>query len=54
MHNLNEIKLGLRLIKEGAEKDYTIDKALEDIDKEIQELKDIATKYDYSKLPKDI
>ena len=26
----------------------------EKIDKEIQELKDIATKYDYSKLPKDI
>jgi transcriptional regulator with XRE-family HTH domain len=54
MQNLNEIKLGLRLIKEDAETDYTIDKALEDIDKEIQELKDIATKYDYSKLPKDI
>ena len=44
----------LRLIKEDAETDYTLDKALEDIDKEIQELKDIATKYDYSKLPKDI
>ena len=54
MQNLNEIKLGLRLIKEDAETDYTIDKALEDIDKEIEELKDIATKYDYSKLPKDI
>ncbi len=25
-----------------------------DVDKEIQEFKDIATKYDYSKLPKDI
>ena len=25
-----------------------------DLDKELQELKDIATKYDYSKLPKDI
>ena len=54
MQNLNEIKLGLKLIKEDAETDYTLDKALEDIDKEIQELKDIATKYDYSKLPKDI
>ena len=54
MQNLNEIKLGLRLIKENAETDYTVDKALEDIDKEIQELKEIATKYDYSKLPKDI
>lgn len=54
MQNLNEIKLGLRLIKEDAESDYTIDKALDDIDKEIEKLKDIATKYDYSKLPKDI
>ena len=54
MQNLNEIKLGLKLIKEDSETDYTLDKALEDIDKEIQELKEIATKYDYSKLPKDI
>lgn len=54
MQNLNEIKLDLRLIKEDDKTDYTIDKALEDIDKEIQELKVIATKYDYSKLPKDI
>ena len=54
MQNLNEIKLGLRLIKKNAETDYTVDKALEDIDKEMQELKEIATKYDYSKLPKDI
>lgn len=52
--NLNEIKLGLKSIGKDAETDYTIDKALEDIDREIQELKDIATKYDYSKLPKDI
>lgn len=42
------------MIKEDAKTDYTIDKALEDIDEEIQELKDIATKYDYNKLPKDI
>lgn len=54
MQNLNEIKLGLKLIKDDAETDYTLDKALVDIDKEIQELKDIATKYDYSKLPNDI
>ncbi len=54
MQNLNEIKLGLKLIKKDAENDYILDKALENIDKKIQELKDIATKYDYSKLPKNI
>ena len=31
-----------------------IDKAIEDLDKIVTELKDVATKYDYSKLPKDI
>ena len=54
MQNLNEIKLGLRLIKEDSKTDYTIDKSPNDIEKEIDELKEIATKYDYSKLPKDI
>ena len=54
MQNLNEIKLGLRLIKEDSKTDYTIDKSPNDIEKEIDELKEIATKYDYSKLHKDI
>ena len=53
-HNLNEIKSGLKLIKEDAKTDYTLDKALEDIAREMEELKVIAKKYDYSKLPKDI
>lgn len=54
IQNLNEVKLGLKLLKEDVKTDYTLDKALEDIDKGIQELKDVATKYDYSKLPKDV
>ncbi len=54
MQNLNEIKFGLRLIKEDGETNYTTDKALKNIDKVILELKDIATKYDYIKLPKNI
>jgi hypothetical protein len=49
LQNLNEIKL----IKDYAKTDYTLNKVLVDIDKEILELKDIATKYDYSKLLKD-
>ena len=54
MQNLNEIKFGLRLIKKDGETNYTTDKALKNIDKVILELKDIATKYDYIKLPKNI
>ena len=54
MRNLNDIKLGLKLIKEETGSDYILDKELEESDKEIQKLKYIATKYDYSKLTKDI
>jgi len=54
MQDIGEIKLGIKLIKENAETNYTLDKAIEDLDKIVAELKDVATKYDYSKLPKDI
>lgn len=54
MQDLNNIKLGLKLIKENAETNYTLDRALEDIDSGIEELKGIASKYDYSKLPKSL
>lgn len=54
IQNLNEIKLELKLLKEDSKKTYIFDKALEDIDREMEELKVISTKYDYSKLPKDI
>ena len=42
------------MIRDNKGIDYTLDQAIEEINKAVEELKDVAKKYDYSKLPKDV
>lgn len=54
MKNLGSMKLHLKLIQEDAVTDYTLEEALKDIDEVVKGLEEVAKKYDYSKLPKDL
>ena len=44
----------LIVIRDNRGINYTLDNAIEDINKSLEELKDVAKKYDYSKLPNDL
>ena len=54
MENLDRVAYKLELIRDNRGIDYTLDQAIEDINKSLEDLKDVAKKYDYSKLPKDV
>lgn len=53
MTNLDRIAYKL-LLRDNRGLNYTLDQAIEEIKEEVKELEDVAKKYDYSKLPKDI
>ncbi len=52
--NLDRIAYKLELIRDNRGLNYTLDQAIDEIKEEVKELEDVAKKYDYSKLPKDI
>lgn len=54
MANLERLTFKLEMIKDNKGIDYTLDQAIEEINKAVEELKDVAKKYDYSKLPNDL
>ncbi len=54
MTNLDRIAYKLELIRDNRGLDYTLDQAIEEIKEEVKELEDVARKYDYGKLPKDV
>lgn len=54
MTNLDRIAYKLELVRDNRGLDYTLDQAIEEIKEEIEDLEDVAKKYDYSKLPKDV
>lgn len=54
MANLERLTFKLEMIRDNKGIYYTLDQAIEEINKAVEELKDIAKKYDYSKLPKDL
>lgn len=54
MANLERLTFKLEMIRYNKGIDYTLDQAIEEINKAVEELKDVAKKYDYSKLPKDL
>ena len=54
MADLERITHKLELIRDNRGINYTLDNAIEDINKSLEELKDVVKKYDYSKLPNDL
>lgn len=54
MANLERLTFKLEMIRDNKGIDYTLNQAIEEINKAVEELKDVAKKYDYSKLPKDL
>ena len=54
MADLEIITHKLELIRDNRGINYTLDNAIEDINKSLEELKDVVKKYDYSKLPNDL
>ncbi len=54
MTNLERLTFKLEMIRDNKGIDYTLNQAIEEINKAVEELKDVAKKYDYSKLPKDL
>ena len=54
MANLERLTFKLEMIRDNKGIDYTLDQAIEEINKAVEELKDVAKKYDYSKLPNDL
>lgn len=54
MADLERITHKLELIRDNRGINYTLDNAIEDINKAVEELNDVVKKYDYSKLPKDL
>lgn len=54
MANLERLTFKLEMIRDNKGIDYTLDQAIEEINKSVEELKEVAKKYDYSKLPKDL
>lgn len=51
---LDRVAYKLELIRDNRGIDYTLDEAIEEIKKEIEELEKVVKKYDYGKLPKDV
>ncbi len=54
MENLDRVAYKLELIRDNKGINYTLDQAIEDIKESLKDLEDVAKKYDYSKLPKDV
>ena len=54
MTNLDRVAYKLELIRDNRGIDYSLDDAIKDINKALEDLKDVTKKYDYSKLPKDL
>ena len=54
MENLDRVAYKLELIRDNRGINYTLDQAIEDIKESLKDLEDVAKKYDYSKLPKDV
>ena len=52
--NLDRVAYKLELIRDNRGINYTLDQAIEDIKESLKNLEDVAKKYDYSKLPKDV
>lgn len=54
MENLCRTAHSLETLNNHPEFDYSIEKAIEEINKALKDLEPVAKKYDYSKLPKDV
>ena len=54
MENLFRISHKLEILNNHPEFDYSIEKAIEEINQALKDLESVAKKYDYSKLPKDL
>lgn len=54
MTDLDRVAYKLELIRDNRGINYTLNEAIEDINKALEDLKDVAKKYDYSKLPRDV
>ena len=54
MENLFRISHKLEILNNHPEFDYSIEKAIEEINQALKDLESVAKKYDYSKLPKDV
>ncbi len=54
MTDLDRVAYKLELIRDNRGINYTLSEAIEDINKALEDLKDVANKYDYSKLPRDV
>ena len=54
MVNLDRVSYKLELIRDNRVIDYSLDDAIKDINKTLEDLRDVTKKYDYSKLPKDL
>ena len=52
--NLDRVAYKLELIRDNRGINYTLDQAIEDIKEALNDLEDVAKKYDYGKLPKDV
>ena len=52
--NLDRVAYKLELIRDNRGINYTLDQAIEDIKESLNDLEDVAKKYDYGKLPKDV
>ena len=54
MTDLDRVAYKLELIRDNRGINYTLNEAIEDINKVLEDLKDVAKKYDSSKLPRDV
>lgn len=54
MADLDRVVHKLELIRDNRGINYTLDNAIEDINKSLEDLEDVTKKYDYSKLPNDL
>ena len=52
--NLDRVAYKLELIRDNRGINYTLDQAIEDNKESLNDLEDVAKKYDYGKLPKDV
>lgn len=54
MENLFRISHKLEILNNHPEFDYSIEKAIDEINQALKDLEPVAKKYDYGKLPKDL